>query len=61
MIGYILIMLALFLGLPTGIIGFYLGLYGVYFGVLSRDLAEFTAENVVVKLGYYRSKIVVFY
>jgi hypothetical protein len=44
----------LFLGLGTGVLGFYLGLYGLYFGVLSRDLAEFTAENVAVKLGYYR-------
>eukprot|EP00474_Spongospora_subterranea_P002148 CRZ02606.1 hypothetical protein [Spongospora subterranea] len=52
-IGYVLILLQLVIGLPTGILGFYIALYALYFGVLSRDVAEFTAENLVTKLGYY--------
>lgn len=53
--GYIMVLVQMLLGLGIGLFGFYVGFYGLYYGVLSRDVAEFTAERVVAKLGYYRS------
>ncbi|CEO94280.1 hypothetical protein PBRA_000065 [Plasmodiophora brassicae] len=51
--GYIMVLVQMLLGLGIGLFGFYVGFYGLYYGVLSRDVAEFTAERVVAKLGYY--------